>query len=482
MHHENAGLVTGRNQGVDAEPSSKQVENSRELMAGIDSTQRDALTREQPPQGPPSTARLPVTLRALRHRNFQLFFAGQLISLIGTWMQNIAQAWLVYRLTGSSLQLGAVAFAGQIPVFLVAPFGGTIADRHNRHRVVIATQTASMLLAFILALLTLTHTVQVSHVFVLAILLGVVNAFDVPARQAFLVDMVGKEDLMNAIALNSSMFNGARIVGPAVAGILVASIGEGWCFFVNAVSYIAVIIGLLMMTVSTPPRLATTSHLQHIAEGFRFARRARPIRALLLLLGLVSLVGMPYTVLMPIFADRILHGGARGLGILMGATGIGALLGALTLASRTGVTGLGRWVAFSCAGFGVFLVLFSFSRYFWVSTALLVPAGFCMMLEMSSSNTLIQAMVPDEFRGRMMALYSMMFLGMAPFGALVGGALADRLGAPATVAIGAIACIGAAVIFGLRLPNLRVEGRQLILAQGAVGGEPAEEASARVVD
>jgi MFS family permease len=422
-------------------------------------------------------------LRALRHRNFQLFFAGQFISLIGTWMQNIAQAWLVYRLTGSSFLLGAVGFAGQIPVFLIAPFGGTTADRHNRQRVVIATQTASMILALILAALTLSGKVQVWHIFVLAGLLGVVNAFDIPARQAFLVEMVGKEDLMNAIALNSSMFNGARIIGPAIAGILVATIGEGWCFFANGISYIAVIIGLLMMRLTAPRKLAGDgSQLQHIMEGFRFSMSTGPIRALLLLLGLVSLVGMPYTVLMPVFADKILHGGARGLGILMGSTGVGALLGALTLASRSGLSGLGRWIALSCGGFGFFLVVFSFSRHFWLSAAVLVPVGFSMMLEMSSSNTLIQAMVPDELRGRVMAMYSMMFMGMAPFGALMGGALADRLGAPITVAMGGIACIGGAILFGMRLPNLRVEARQLILAQAVAGGEPSQQMTSRIVD
>jgi MFS family permease len=427
--------------------------------------------------------RLPVTLRALRHRNFQLFFSGQLISLIGTWMQSIAQSWLVYRLTGSSLLLGAVGFAGQIPVFLIAPIGGTTADRHNRQRVVIGTQIASMLLAFVLAGLTLSGRVQVWHIFVLAALLGMVNAFDIPGRQSFLVDMVGKEDLMNAIALNSSMFNGARILGPAIAGVLVASIGEGWCFFVNGASYIAVIAGLFMMRVEAPRKLAKSgSNLQHIAEGFRFVKRTSPILTLLLLLGLVSLVAMPYSVLMPIFADRILHGGARGLGILMGATGIGALLGALTLASRSGLSGLGRWIALSCAGFGVFLILFSLSRHFWLSAALLVPVGYCMMLEMSSSNTLIQAMVPDELRGRVMAVYSMMFMGMAPFGALMAGALADRIGAPITVALGAIACVGGAILFGLRLPNLRVEARQLILAQTSGGGEPAVGMATRVAD
>ncbi|HEY7097949.1 MAG TPA: MFS transporter [Terriglobales bacterium] len=426
---------------------------------------------------------LPTVLRALKHRNFQLFFSGQLISLIGTWMQSIGESWLVYRLTGSSLLLGSVGFASQIPVFLVAPIGGIVADRYDRRKIVIGTQIASMLLASTLATLTLTHTIRVWHIFILASLLGVVNAFDIPGRQAFLVDMVGKEDLMNAIALNSSMFNGARIVGPAIGGILVARIGEGWCFFSNAVSYIAVIIGLVLMRVSRREYKGPAgSHLAHIIEGFRFARRTGPIRAILLLLGLVSLVAMPYTVLMPIFADRILHVGARGLGILMGATGVGALLGALTLASRTGVRGLGRWVAFSCGGFALFLAMFSLSRLFWLSAGLLVPVGFCMMLQMSSSNTLIQSMVPDQLRGRVMALYSMMFMGMAPFGAFFGGALADRIGAPRTILLGAVAAVGGAIWFGWKLPQIRVEARRLIVAQAIAGGEPAVEMTTRVVE
>jgi MFS family permease len=445
-----------------------------------------ATNNSSPPERASKSAEkpaLPATLRALRHRNFQLFFSGQLISLIGTWMQSVAQAWLVYRLTGSSFLLGSVGFASQFPVFLVAPLGGIVADHWNRQRVVIGTQTASMILAFILSALTLTRTVQVWHIFVLAALLGVVNAFDIPGRQAFLVDMVGKEDLMNAIALNSSMFNGARIIGPAIAGVLVAKIGEGWCFFANGVSYIAVIIGLSLMRVSPPAyHKAEASPLAHIIEGFRFVRCTAPIRAILLLLGLVSLVAMPYTVLMPIFADRILHGGARALGLLMGATGVGALLGALTLAAKTGVRGLGRWVAFACAGFGVSLILFAFSRNLRLSILLLLPVGFCMMLQMSSSNTLIQVMVPDYLRGRVMALYSMMFMGMAPFGALFAGALADRLGAPVTVAMGAVATIGGAALFGARLPNFRVEARRLILAQGMTGGNPPEEMTARVVE
>lgn len=430
----------------------------------------------------PTPPKWATTLRALRHRNFQLFFGGQLISLTGTWMQSIAQAWLVYRLTNSSLLLGAVGFASQIPVFLTAPFGGIAADRSNRQRLVIATQAASMFLAAILAWLTLSHRVQVWHIFVLASLLGVVNAFDIPGRQSFLVDMVGKEDLMNAIALNSSMFNGARVIGPAIAGILVVKIGEGWCFAANAISYVAVIIGLLMMRVRCVPRSRSSSPLADIVEGFRWVNRTKIIRALLMLLGLISLVGMPYTVLMPVFADKILHGGARGLGILMGATGVGALFGALTLASKTGVKGLGRWVAMSCGGFGISLLLFSSSRYFWLSAALLFPAGYSMMLQMACSNTLIQTMVPDQLRGRVMALYSMMFMGMAPFGALFGGALADRVGAPVTVAAGGVACVLGAIWFGRALPELRIEARRLIVAQGLAGGEPAQEMNAQPVE
>ncbi|HEY4877532.1 MAG TPA: MFS transporter [Candidatus Acidoferrales bacterium] len=426
------------------------------------------------------TSRIPQMLRALRHRNFQLFFSGQLISLIGTWMDNIAEAWLVYRLTGSSLLLGTVAFAGQIPVFLLAPIGGMVADRWNRQRVVIATQASSMVLAGILAVLTLTRRVTVWEVVVLAALMGAVNAFDIPARQAFLVDMVGREDLMNGIALNSSMFNGARVIGPSIAGILVASIGEGWCFAANSISYIAVIIGLLLMHVNRAPvETMRVSPFEHIVEGFRFVWNTGPIRALLLLLGLVSLVAMPYSVLMPIFAAKILHGNARTLGVLMGATGVGALGGALTLASRTGVKGLGRWVAVACASFGTFLILFSLSRWYLLSVALLVPVGFAMMVQMASSNTLIQAMVPDRLRGRAMAVYSMMFMGMAPMGALLSGWSADHLGAQWTLAIGGVGAIVGAALFARNLPKIRVEARELIIAQGMAGGEPAQEVTAR---
>lgn len=429
---------------------------------------------------PPRNSRVSGTFRTLRYRNFQLFFSGQLISLIGTWMQSVAQAWLVYRLTGSSVLLGSIAFASQFPVFVVAPLGGAIADRHNRHHVVIATQAASMMLAAILAWLTLTNRVQVWHIFLLASGLGVVNAFDIPARQAFIVEMVAREDQMNVIALNSTMFNGARIVGPAIAGILVARIGEGWCFMANAISYIAVIGGLMMMKVTPKPIAGTeASPFQHIKEGFSWVKRTRPIRTLLLMLGLVSLVGMPYAVLMPIFADRILHGGARGLGLLMGATGVGAMMAALTLAAKKSLKGLGRWVAISSAGFGISMILFSQSKYFWLSFVLLIPLGFSMMLQMAASNTLIQSMVPDRLRGRVMSVYSMMFMGMAPFGALFAGLAAHKLGAPLTLAVGGLCCLLGSAMFAVYLPEMCDETRQLMIAQQQMaGGDPAQEMTA----
>jgi MFS family permease len=441
--------------------------------------------KESPPASAPAVtedrSRFRDMVRSLKHRNFQLFFSGQMISLVGTWMDNIAEAWLVYRLTGSSLLLGTVAFAGQIPIFLLGPIGGLVADRFDRRSIIVVTQVSSMILASILSFLTLTRRVTVWEVIVLASLMGVVNAFDVPARQSFLVEMVGREDLMNAIALNSSMFNSARVIGPSVAGILVASIGEGWCFFANAVSYIAVIAGLLMMRV---PRSVIenrdASPLEHILEGFRFVRNAAPIRALLLLTGAISIVALPYSVLMPIFAARVLHGNARTLGVLMGATGVGALLGALALASRTKLQGLARLVAISCASFGTSLILFSFSRHYQLSVLLLVPVGFFVMVQMAATNTLIQAMVPDRLRGRTMAVYSMMFLGMAPIGALLSGMVADRIGAPWTVAIGGLCAIASGAIFARNLPTIRVQARELIIAQGLAGGNPPQEMTARI--
>jgi MFS family permease len=420
------------------------------------------------------------TFRALRHRNYQLFFAGQLISLIGTWMDQVAESWLVYRLTGSALLLGTVAFASQIPVFLLAPIGGALADRADRRKILVATQTSMMLLTFVLAWLTLSHRVQIWHIVTLAALTGIVNALDLPARQAFVVDMVSRADLVNAIALNSSMFNGARVIGPALAGIIVAAIGEGWCFFGNGVSFIAVIVGLLLMRMERPRQSIEGSPLENIVEGFRFVATTGPIRALMLLLSLVSFTAMPYAVLMPVFADQILHGGPKALGLLMGCSGVGALCGALALAMRKTVHGLGTWVAASCVGFGVALLLFSFSRVMWLSAAMLVPAGFCMMIQMASSNTLIQSMVPDRLRGRVMSVYAMTFMGMAPFGSLLAGSLAHKLGAPWTVAMGGIVAMAGALVFALRLPIHRPLAREMIVAQQMAGGSPAEEMTAPV--
>jgi len=428
-------------------------------------------------------SRLRMTLRAFRHRNYRLYFFGQIISLTGTWMQSVAQSWLVYRLTGSASMLGIVGFASQFPVFLLAPVGGSFADSHPRRRSLIVVQVSAMILAVLLAALTFTNRIESWHIVLFASLLGVVSAFDIPIRQSFVVEMVGRDDLMNAIALNSSMMNGARIIGPAVAGVLVAAVGEAWCFLLNAISFLAVIVCLMMITVGNrPPAEHPGARLDAIIEGFRFVLRTRPIRALLILLGVVSLVGWPYQVLMPIFAAQILNGGPRGLGLLMGSSGIGALIGALLLAGRQGVRGLGDWVMLSCAGLGVSLVFFAFSRNFWVSMLLLLPVGFCGMVQMASSNTLIQAMVLDQFRGRVMAVYSMMFMGLAPIGALLGGALSDRVGAPLTVAIGGLASLAGAWWFSVQLPKIRVEARQLIVAQAMAGGGPSEEMTAPVVE
>ena len=418
----------------------------------------------------PETSPLAALGRSLKHRNFRLFVSGQAISLVGTWMQNVAQSWLVYRLTGSALLLGLIGFLSQAPVFLLAPLGGTVADRIVRHRLVIATQAAQMTLAFALAALTLGGTVRVWHVGVLAALGGIVSAFDLPARQSFLVEMVGREDLANAIALNSTLFNGARAVGPAVAGVVVAVLGEGWCFLVNGVSFLAVIAGLCLMRL--PPREARAtagSPWRDLLEGMGFAWSSAPIRSLLLLVGAVSLFGAPYTILMPVFAARTAPGGPRTLGVLMGAVGIGAIAGAVSLAMRLSVRGLGRWAARAAAGLGAALILFAASRWLWLSAPVLLVVGFTMMVQMAAVNTLLQSMVPDLLRGRVMALYAMMNMGMTPFGALLLGALAHGAGAGPAVAAGGAACLVAALLFRARLPGLADEARRLLRASGEDG-------------
>jgi MFS family permease len=380
--------------------------------------------------------------RALKHRNFQLFIAGQLISLIGTWMQNTAQQWLVYRLTGSAALLGVFGFASQLPMLCLAWMGGYVGDRYNRHRGVITTQSISMALAFVLAILTLLHMIKVWQLIVIAFLVGIVNAFDVPIRQAFFVHMVGKEDLPNAIALNSSIFNGARVVGPAIAGFTIALVGEGWCFFLNGVSFIAVLIALLLMRIPrTESKVVGESPVRSFVEGFRFAMNDVPIRSTLLLLCLLSMFGLQYSVFLPIYASDILHGGAKTLGFLMSAAGVGAVLGALQFAARTEYKGLARWIAATCSACAMGLLVFSFANSFWVCAVVLFVVGFAATSQMAATNTIIQQRVPDEMRSRLMAVYATMFMGVQPVGALAAGVVAKHLGAPRTLLLfgGAVA-------------------------------------------
>ena len=409
----------------------------------------------------------PLAVRALRWRDYRLFVGGQLISLIGTWMQMIAQSWLIYRLTGSSVLLGLAGFMAQIPVFLLAPLGGVVADRFDRRRILICAQSLMMLLALVLAWLTFTDLVQVWHILVLAGLLGIANAIEIPTRQSFVIQMVGREDLSNAIAINASLVNGGRLVGPAVAGAIVAAVGEAWCFLLNGASYVGVIAALMLMRVgpNVEQTRAGTSAWESLVEGFTFAWHTRPVRALLAMVGLVSLMGMPFTVLMPVFADQILGGGPYAYGLLMSCAGLGALGGSAVLTLRRNLDGLGRWVAVAASSFGACLILFTLSRSLLLSAALLVPAGFFMILGIAASNTLIQAMVPDRLRGRVLAVYSMMFMGMAPIGSLLAGILAEPVGAPATVAIGGAACLAGGLALGTRLSALQATARQLIAAQ-----------------
>ena len=385
-----------------------------------------------------------IRFRALKHRNFQLFFAGQLVSLIGTWMQSTAQLWLVYRMTNSPALLGIFGFASQIPILFLASLGGYVGDRYNRHRGVVWTQTTAMILSFVLAALTLLGAVRVWEIVLIAFFAGIVNAFDVPIRQAFLVQMVGKEDLPNAIALNSSIFNGARIVGPALAGFAIAWIGEGWCFFLNGISFLAVIIALLMMRLDKfEPRASKGSPLQNFVQGFRFAMSDRPIRSALLLMSLMSLLGMQYSVFMPIFARDILHGGPSRLGLLMSFAGVGAIAGALHFAGRTDYKGLVEWIAATSTTCSLGIVLFSQSRVYWLSAVALLAVGFSATSQMAATNTMVQGRVPDELRGRIMAVYATMFMGVQPLGALIAGGVAKRIGAPhALTAFGTICFLG----------------------------------------
>ena len=383
------------------------------------------------------------TFRALNHRNYRLYFTGQSVSLIGTWMQQMAISWLIYRITNSAFMLGIVGFLGQLPTLILTPFAGVFADRYNRHRILIITQALEMVQAFILAALIMSGMVSVWNIVILTVFLGVVVAFDAPARHAFVVEMVSnKEDLSNAIALNSLAFNAARLIGPAIAGILVAIVGEGMCFFINGVSYLAVIFALLSMRIV--PRMIKKDNkpiIEGFKEGISYALGNPAIRSIIILTALMSLVGMSYVVLMPIFARDVLHGNSGTLGFLMGAAGLGALLGALYLASRRSVKGLGRITLFTTNVFGLGLIAFSFSRILWFSMTILVLTGFGMMAQMASNNTVLQTIVHDDKRGRVMSIFMAAFMGMVPFGFLLAGTLAGLFGAPATLAVCGILCI-----------------------------------------
>ena len=396
--------------------------------------------------------------RSLQYRNYRLFFSGQSISLIGTWMQRIATPWLVYSLTDSVFLLGLVGFAGQIPTFLLSPFAGVLVDRWNRYSILIVTQILAMIQAFVLTFLYFNKSLEIWHIIVLSIFLGLINAFDTPARQSFVVDMIEKkEDLGNAIALNSSMVNGARLFGPAIAGVLISFTGEGMCFLVNGLSYIFVIAFLLMMKISPRKVKARSTHVMHeLKDGFKYTFGFAPIRSIILLLALVSLMGMPYTVLMPYFAKSVLHGGPHTFGFLMGATGVGALVGAFYMASRKSVLGLGKFVPLFASVFGFGLVSFALSHSFYLSMAILFITGLGMIMQMTSSNTILQTIVDDDKRGRVMSFYTMAFMGTAPFGSLLAGALASKIGAPNTLIIGGTFCILGAIVFARKLPELKI--------------------------
>jgi MFS family permease len=395
--------------------------------------------------------------RALRSRNFRLYFTGQTISLIGTWMTRLATSWLVYRLTGSALLLGIVGFSGQIPTFLFAPFAGVWVDRLDRRRVLVVTQFLAMLQSLALAVLTLSRHINIQEIIWLSAFQGLINAFDMPARQAFLVKMVDdKQDLGNAIALNSSMVNLARLVGPSLAGAVIAVSSEGACFLIDGISYIAVIASLVMMRLtSTAVKATVNTMLGQLKEGWAYVSGFAPVRTILLLFAMVSLMGWPFTVLMPIFAGKILHGGPHTLGFLMGAVGIGALVPAISLALRKTVLGLGRMIPISTACLGVGLILFGMSRLLWLSLLLMLFCGFGMMQQMAASNTIIQTIVEDDKRGRVMSFYAVAFVGMAPFGSLLAGISAHAIGAPLTVMLSGACCVAGAIWFATQVRMIR---------------------------
>jgi MFS family permease len=435
------------------------------------------------------SSRIKIVFRSLKYRNYRLFFGGQSLSLIGTWMQRIAMPWLVYHMTGSAFLLGVVSFAGQIPTFLLAPVAGVITDRFSRYKVLLITQIISLIQALALAILALTGVIQLWQIVVLSIALGCINAFDVPSRHSFVIEMVEKkEDLGNAIALNSLMFNGARLIGPSVAGIMLATTGEGICFLINAISYIFVIISLLLMRLANQETIRKESNMiSEMKEGLNYTFGFAPIKYLLLLLALVSLFGSSYQVLMPVFAKDILQGGSDTFGYLMGAAGFGALIGALFLASRETVLKLGRLVPAATAIFGIGLVALAFVKVFSISLVLMLFIGLGLMLQTASSNTILQTITDDDKRGRVLSFYTIAVMGTAPFGSLLAGFLAKVAGTPAALIVGGVSCFIGALLFLKRLPGLKKLVRPIYVKMGiipemAAGIQTASEPSAKEPD
>ena len=407
--------------------------------------------------------------RSLQYRNFRLYFAGQSISLIGTWIQRVTMPWLIFSLTKSAFLLGLIVFIGQIPSLLLSPYAGVLSDRVNRYRLLLATQILSLIQASILAILFISGVIEIWHIILLSIFLGCINAFDIPVRQSFVIQMVDKkEDLGNAIALNSSMVNGARLIGPSIAGILIATFGEGSCFLVNALSYVFVIASLLFMTISASKTKKKSSHIfKDLKEGFKYTFGFPYIKNIILLLALVSLMGMPYIVIMPVITKEVFQGNPQAFGFLMGASGLGALFSALYLASRQSVKGLGKIISFAAATFGFGLIAFSFSRFYPLSLFFMMISGLGMMLQIASSNTILQTLVDDHMRGRVMSFYSMAFMGISPFGSLIAGAMSKAIGASNTLMIGGTFCILGAIIFGRKIKAIRnMSGSSPLLRTG----------------
>jgi MFS family permease len=406
----------------------------------------------------------------LRHRNFKLFFLGQSISLIGNWMTRLATTWLVYHLTQSALLLGVVSFAGQIVSFALGPIAGVWVERLDRQKLLVWTQAAAAVQSLALAVLTLAHVITLGEIIALTAFQGLINAFDMPARHSFLIQMVDdRQDLGNAVAINSSMANGARLVGPAIAGLVIAAVGEGWCFTLDGLSYFAVIASLLLMRIRPVdvPR-TTASTFEQLREGWEYVRGFRPIRSILLLFALVSLMGYPYAVLLPIFAGQVLHGGPTTLGWLTGASGVGALISGVSLTLRKSVVGLTRMVQLASALLGAALMLFGLSHTFWLSIVLMVIVGFGLMQAAAASNTIIQSLVPEDKRARAMSYYATAFFGAAPFGSLFAGALANRIGAPITVIITGGCCAAASLWFLFELPKIRPIMRPIYQEMGVL--------------